>query len=60
MKVIIRYPKEYKTPMSIETIKDIEDAVDRAAEVKQGFGQALVISDKELAELGELIKKEKP
>lgn len=60
MKVIIRYPKIYKTPMRIETIKDEEDAIDKAAEVHQGFGQALILSDNELKELGELIKKEKP
>lgn len=56
MKIIITYPPEYKTPMRIETIEDEEDAIDKAAEVSQGFGQALVLTEKEYQKLTELIK----
>jgi hypothetical protein len=56
MKVIITYPPEYRTPMRIENIKDEEDAIDKAAEVRQGFGQALVLTEKEYQELLKLVK----
>jgi len=55
MKLIIVYPPEYRTPIVIETVEDEEDANDRAAEVSQGFGQTLILTEKELKELINLI-----
>jgi len=51
MKLVIKYPPEYKTPIRIEEAEDLEEAWDREDEVKQGFGQALILTDKQWEEL---------
>ena len=40
-KIIVKYRPEYKTPMRIEEVEDLEEAYDTQDEVEQGFGSCL-------------------
>ena len=53
-KIIVKYRPEYKTPMRIEEVEDLEEAYDTQDEVEQGFGSCLILNQEEWKEFLEL------
>lgn len=51
MKVIIKYPPEYNTPVKVHDFDDKNDAVNAAADAEQKFGQAVILTDEEYLNL---------
>ena len=47
MKVIIKHNPEYKTPVKVHEVEDVEDAWDLMDEARQSFGQGIILTDEE-------------
>lgn len=51
MKVIIKYNPEYKTPVKVHEVEDVEDAWDLIDEAGQCFGQGIILTDEEFKDI---------
>jgi len=56
-KVIIKYRPEYKTPISIEEVEDIDEAYDLVDDAEQQFGVGIILNKEEFEELRELLNQ---
>ena len=51
MKVIIKYNPEYKTPVKVHDVDNVEDAWDLIDEAGQHFGQGVILTDEEFEDI---------
>tara|TARA_B100000900_G_C20492956_1_gene680366 strand:+ start:980 stop:1150 length:171 start_codon:yes stop_codon:yes gene_type:complete len=51
MKVIIKHNPEYKTPVKVHEVEEVEDAWDLIDEAKQSFGQGIILTNQEFEQL---------